>query len=329
MNLTQLQADAYRRLRYTTAPPSAVALRITAFINETHRELLSLPGLARLRDDVLPWAVAANVARQGLPPIVGRIRGIVDRLNHYTLDQCPLNELRRDDPGQAFTGGYALRYANVGERHVAIQPTTSGSGLWIASSSGADTGTVAVEAGRLGGFPFYDNITTSLSGTTRVSVKSITTTATVTDYIEVDRFYMASTAATGSVSLYDAASAGNELARIPIGSVFARYVTVELWPIPTAAYTLYVDYTRVIPEMSAGTDESLIPTDFHDVIGLGVRMKEYEFLDDARALQARSDYVKRQSALKSWVLNDGDRVASLRATAPRWNRFGPTYPAEG
>lgn len=331
MNITQILADSYRRLRYAASPAAAVTTRLLAFANETHRELLTMPGMERLRDDVLAWTITADVARQGLPPIVGRIKGITDRTNNYQLEQVPINELRRDDPQQAFTGGYAMRYAVVGDRQVAIQPTVTGSGLWIASSSNGDAGPVAVEAARLGGFPFYDTITTSLIGTTRVSVKSVNTTATVTDYIEVDRFYMATTNAVGYVSLYDAATSGNELARIPIGMGFARYLTVELWPVPTSAITLYVDYTRVIPEMTntLGTDEPLLPTDFHDLITLGIRVKEYEFLDDSRIAVARADYERRKKALQSWMLNDGDRVASLRKTQSRWNSFGPNYPSNG
>lgn len=329
MNLTSILADGYRRLRYTTAPPAAITTRLTAYVNEVHRELLTMPGMSKLRDDTLPWTVTANQSRQGLPPIVARIRGMTDRLNNQQLDQVPLGELRQDDPGQMFTGGFALRYAVIGERHTAIQPTITGSGLWIASSDTSDTKTVAVEAARLGGFQFYDAITTSLAGTTRVSVKSINTTAALTDYIEVDRFYVTSTtAAAGYVSLYDAVTSGNELARIPIGSTFARYLTVELWPTPTTAYTVYVDYTRVIPELINGTDEPLLPTDFHDIIGLGIRAREYEFLDDSRAAVARADYLTRKKALMSWMLNDGDKLSSLRPTQSRWNRLGPTYPSE-
>jgi len=328
VNLTAILNDAYRRLRYASAPATAITTRLTAFANETHRETLSLPGISNLRDDTLPWTVVANYAKQGLPPIVARIRGITDRLNNQRLDQVPLGELRSNDPGQLFTGGYALQFAVVGERHVQIQPTSTGSGLWVASSSTSDNGAVRVEAARLGGFQFYDTQTTTLIGTTRVSVKSINATATVTDYIEVERFYMNSSVATGYISLYDAVTGGNTLATIPIGETFARYVTVELWPTPTTAYQVWVDYTRVIPELVNGTDEPLLPQDFHNLIGLGIRAKEYDFLDDDRKPQAMADYAKRQRELKSWVLNNGDKLSSLRQTESRWNSFGPSYPSE-
>jgi hypothetical protein len=325
MNLTALLGDYNRRMRYPTAPPSAVTVRSTAYANETHRDLLTLPALTKLRDRVLPVTLSAN-ARQGLPPIIQRIHNIVDRTNNFKLEQVPLTELRQDDPAQANTGGYGMRYAVIGLQEVAIQPTTTGSGLWIASSAIADTGVVSVEAARLGSFPFYDQQTTSLIGTTRVSVKSINTTGVQTDYIEVDRFYLA-TAAGGYISLYDAAVAGNELARIPIGRTFSRYLTIELYPVPTAAYTVYIDCTITVPDLVNGTDEPLLWEDFHDLIVLGMRVKEYEFLDDNRALAARGDYQRRVADLLTFVLDDPDRIASLRPTAMRWSQLGGQFPA--
>src|SRR5437899_10785194 len=115
MNLSAILSDAYRRLRYQPAPPATTTTRLTAMANETHRDVLSMPGLTKLRDDVIPVTLSAN-ARQGLPPIIGRIHAITDRTNNYKLEQVPLAELRLDDPSQAFTGGFALRYAVVGQQ---------------------------------------------------------------------------------------------------------------------------------------------------------------------------------------------------------------------
>lgn len=329
MNVSALLADAYRRLRYPAAPPAATTTRLTSFANETHRDVLSMPGLTKLRDDVMPVTLAASNARQGLPPIINRIHAITDRTNNYKLEQVPLSELRLDDPSQAFTGGFALRYAIVGQQEVAIQPTTSGSGLWVASSSTTDAGVINVEAARLGGFPFYDNSQTTLVGTTRVTVKSAPgATGVQTDYIQVDRFYLGTTAAAGYISLYDAAVAGNELARIPIGQLFSRYLTIELWPIPTATTTVYVDFSRGIPDLANSTDEPLLPTDFHDLIVLGIRVKEYEYLDDTRGIAARGEYQRRLNELLAYILDDPDRIASLRPTAMKWSRLGGQFPAE-
>jgi len=328
MNLSAILADAYRRLRYATSPPATVVTRLTAFANKVQADILSMPGMRRLRDDVIPVTLAANAARQGLPPLIGRIHAITDRINNIRLKQVALTELRSDDPAQAYTGTYALRYAVVGNQEVAIQPTTSGSGLWVSSSATGDVGNVFVEAARLGGFPFYDNTQTTLAGTTRVTVKSINTTGVQTDYIQVDRFYLASTAAAGYVSLWDAAVAGNELARIPIGNTFSRYLAIEVWPVPTATEVVWVDFSRVIPDMINGTDEPLLPVDFHDLIPIGMRVEEYEFLDDSRVALARAELSTGLQGLMTWMLDNPDRIASLRPVSMRWSRLGGAFPSE-
>ena len=87
---------------------------------------------------------------------------------------------------------------------------------------------------------------------------------TLTDHIEVTKFYLSAVAA-GFVTLFDAAVAGNELARIEIGKAYSRYVGIQLFPTPSAAVTYYVDYTRVIPDMVNPADEPLLPEDFHEL----------------------------------------------------------------
>lgn len=322
MNLTSILADLYRSLRYTSSPPAAITTRLTAKINDVHRALLALPGMEFLRDDVMPITAYANLSRTGLPPTVARIKNIVDRTNNHKLTQVPLSQLRLDDPAQAFTGGYPLRYALVGQQAVIRQPATTG--LWVVSSAAGDTTQKAfVESVLTGGYP--ENLITagsSLNGATRVAI------GTRTDHIEVINFFL-DTAGAGFISLYDAATNGNELARIPIGQTFSRYQAVEWWPIQTADVTEYADYTRTIFDLVKGTDEPLIPLDFHQVIVDGVLHREYELLDDARRHDARADYERGVTRLTSWVLNNGDRIASLRPQPVAWSPFGSQYPAQG
>jgi len=147
-----------------------------------------------------------------------------------------------------------------------------------------------------------------------------------TDHIEVTKFYI-DAVGVGFVSLYDASTSGNELARLPIGQTFSRCLALEWWPIQTADTTEYVDYTRRIFDLVNGADAPLLPSDFHDLLALGVRAKEYEYLDDSRVSIARADYTKRQAQLKNWVLDNGDRIASLRRTRTRWSSLGAMFPA--
>lgn len=317
MTLTALLADLYRRLRYASSPAASITTRLTAFVNEAHRELLSLPGMDRLREDTLAVTAFADQARTGLPPSVARIRAITDRTNNHRLDQVPLSDLRSMDPAQAFTGGFPLRYAVVGYQAVQILP--AGKSLWAVSGSASDTTqTVSVEVITSGGVSVTASAT--LTGTTRVAVYS------GADAVDVTKFYLSATGA-GAVSLYDAATDGTVLAQIPIGQTSVRYLAVEWFPVQTADVTEQVDYTRTIVDLSDGTDEPLLPPDFHYLVGLGARIKEYELTDDSRAAAARTEMLIGQQALRSFVLNNGDRIASLRQMPRRWSQLGSQFPA--
>ena len=323
MNLTTFLTRLYEELRYTTAPPSAVTTRLTAQINRVHRHILSLPGIKQLRDDVIPVTALANTARTGLPQAVARIKGITDRANNHKLTQVPLAALRIDDPAQAFTGGYPLRYAVIGNQAVRQQPTAA-TALYAVSDAAADTtGAVKiyVETIVTGGYstPFI-SAGTSLTGTARVQI------GTASNALYVEKIAI-STVATGNISLYDAAAAGNELAQIRIGDTVSRYWGVEWFPIPTQDTTEYADITRRVFDLAIGTDEPLLPLDFHDMIIDGVLIREYRLLDDTRVAQARADFAEAKTALKVYVMDDEDRIASLRPTTPRWSQLGPMYPA--
>jgi hypothetical protein len=314
--------DTYARLKYTSAPPAAIQKRIKGFANETHREILALSGLSRLRDAVVPVTVSANVARSGLPPMVARVNLIVDRANNERLTQVSFRDLRMADPAQTFVGGPPRRYAVVGYQQVQQQPA-SATGLWAASSSASDANspTVFCETMTTGGFRHVTaQQGTVLTGTTRVQL------GTRTDSIDITKFAL-SQVCVGYISLYDAAAGGNELARIEPGQTYARYLAVEWEPTPTVDAVLYADVTRAIVDLVNETDEPLLPPDFHDLIGIGTRLKEYEEIDDSRAVQAQVLYQRRQNALKSFVLNDGDRLVSLRRLPAGWSQLGANFPA--
>ncbi len=293
-------------------------------MNQTHRKLLRTPGISRLRDDVMPITAFAGVARSGLPPVVSRIRGITDRLNNVPLGQVSLADLRLMNASGSFTSGFPTRFAVVGLRSVQLQPTAA-TGLWAVSSSATDTAgpAVFVQTITTGGYQYSD--TKALNGVTRVQIG-----ATVrTDHEQVTRFYL-SAACVGYVSLYTAAAAGTELARLEPGLTSQHYLTVEWFPIQTADATEYVDYTRNIPELVQNFDEPLLPIDFHELLGLGARIKEYELLDDDRLAGAKVEYRELEAALKSYVLNDGDQISSLRPRiVGRPSAFGSNYPSTG
>ena len=282
MNLATLQARVYERLRYPADPAAPVKTRIRDHINDTHRELASLPGLERLRDDTFAITALSSIPRTGLPPSVARINGITDRTNNFKLQQVPLVDLRLRDPSQSDTSSYPQLYAVIGNQAVQRQPTAA-TGLWVASDSASDITQLAyVESILTGGYPHDATANgTTLTGTTRVQI------GTRTDHLQITRFYI-DTQAVGFVSLYDAAAAGNELARLPIGQLWSRYECVEWWPVPTADVTEYADITHRIYDLVRPSDEPLIPIDFHEAIVSGTMMREYMLTEQTQAVMSRT-----------------------------------------
>ena len=319
MTLTQLLADCYRRLNHPTSPPSAVTTRLTAFLNDAHRQILTRPGMERLRDDVMTFASVANQARYGLPPNIARIKSITDRTNDLRLALRTLDTLRSEDPGLT-ASGTPDGYVPISYQPVAVQPSAA-TGIWAVSSSASDTAgpTVSIDTFTTGGYRHTPSAT-ALTGTSRVQLGSRT------DIIEITKFIL-SASCVGYISLYDAATNGNELARIEPGKTAGRYVGIQLDPVPSAAITYYVDYTRVIPDLSAATDEPLLPEDFHWVlVAMACRM-EYAKTDDTRYAQMVAEEERGVRALRSWVLYPPDFRAVSGVEETDRSNLGSWYPS--
>jgi hypothetical protein len=319
MTLASILSGCYERLGYAPSPATAVVTRLTDHANEVHRALLSLPGMEMLRDDTTPVTSVANAPRIGLPLNVARIKRIVDRTNNTLLRETTMTELARRDPGLTSTGN-PWAFARSGFQAVQAQPAAA-TGVWAVSSSASDTSgpTVSLTAIRTGGF-LHQPSAQALTGTSRVQVGG------QTDYIEIDKFAL-SAACVGDVSLYDAVTVGNLLAVIPKGQTNARYLGIHWFPVPATALTYYVDYTRTTPDLTT-TDEPLLPQDFHDLIGIGIRMKDYEYRGDARFQAAAGEYIARTQQFRDFVQTDGAFLLSLRKKPQRWSQFGGQYPAD-
>jgi hypothetical protein len=317
MTLGDLLSDLYRTLNYTSTPPAATTTRLTAYLNDVHRQVLSTPGLDRLRDDTITFASVANQPYYGLPPSIARIEAITDRTTQIRLRERSRDEILLGDPALVMTGPPDC-YINRGFQQVQTQPAAA-TGLWAVSSSAADnTQTVWIETIRTGGYAFAGSLT--LNGLTRVQL------GTFTDHIEVTKFYLGPITA-GTVSLFDAAAAGNELARIRITGTYARYLQIQLYPTPASAITYFVDYVRNIPEMANQNDEPLLPLDFHSILADGALWKEYTRSDDTRRGDAARNYELGMSQLKYFVTCPPDFLPSRLGRIVERSRFGANYPA--
>lgn len=318
MTLTQILQDLYRRLGYASSPDAGVTTRLTSFVNQTHRQILAKPGMERLRDDTITFASVASQPRYTLPPNVARIKTIHDRTSLRRLKSLSLDDLRAGDPGLT-SGGTPDFWVSIGYQAVAEQPSAA-TALYVVSDSASDT-TQAVKTETVVTGGYTTSASTTLTGTSRAQVGTLST------HIEVTKFYL-DAAAVGNVSLYTASSGGTELARLGIGKTYGRWIGIQLWPTPSAVVTYHVDYTRVIADMSNGTDEPLLPEDFHYLLVDGTLIKEWTKKDDlSRRQAAQKDFDDGMKALRNWVLFPPDFDANAGQGAPEGSNLGGWFPA--
>lgn len=325
MDFGTILKDVYRRTGYSDAPPSEVSTRISAFVNQWHRRILTMPGLEMLRNDTFTFASVANTSVYAFPQSVLKINAITQRDSDVRLHMRTLDWYRRYVPDPAQTTGIPDIWIPGGFRAVAAQPDfpafATGKPLYAVSSSGSDTAgpKVVIESIRKGGYPYNNGTGTSLTGTSRVQI------GTFSDHVEVTKFYL-SAACVGFISLYDAAAAGNELARIAIGDTYSRVMYIHLYPTPSSAITYYVDYTRQILDMANATDEPLLPQDYHYLLSLGARADEYERKDDSRSDQAKRDMDAGLRNMKHALLNPPDYLVVPGVESSNRSNLGPWYP---
>jgi hypothetical protein len=319
MTRSEILSELYRRTNYSSSPASEVTTRLASFVNLTHRQLLTQPGLNKLRDDLTTFASVSGTKEYALPQALAKIKHITDRTNQIPLREMSLAELRDGDPGLTSAGGPSTHYIRLGLRQVAQHPSDA-SQIFVKSTSASDTGTAYIEAVRTGGYRV--SLSVSMTGTTAVSLG-----AAYTDIIEIDKFYLSAAAAAGTVTLHEDSGAGTELARIPIGATFARYEWIQLWPTPNSAITYHLDYTRKIYDLTNANDEPLLPEDFHYLLVEGALIKEWTKKDDDRRKAAEKDFEEGKRNLRSWVMSNADTLVSLRPTSPHWSQLGGYFPA--
>jgi hypothetical protein len=319
MILKEIEDTTLETMNYDSSKVvSDVRARIRRSINDWHRRALTIPGLTRLRDTTITFPTVASQAKYSLPQTISKILNIYEpTTNRIRLVERSVDWLRNMP---STTSGVPEAWIPFGYTPITQLPALTG--LWVVSSSASDTMQKAyVEGVRSGGYLDTPS-TTALNGTTRVAV------GTNTDYVDVLQFAL-DLPPTGSVSLYDAAASGNELARIPPRMLGSRYYSILLWPSPSSAWTLYVDHSRVITELIQATDTPLLPEDFHYLLGVGARMNEYEYKGQPQMMTAmRADWELGIRNLRDFVENNADYIV-IPGQQPRGTRFsniGSWYP---
>ncbi len=317
MTVADLRTDLYADLGFGASPPAETAARLLRHLNKGQRAILREPGLSRLRDTIapIPFASVASQSIYGLPSNLERITAITERDTDRDLAPISLIDLRAIDPALR-ASGTPDRFVPLGYRPIKTQPASTG--LWIVSSSASDTTQVVRVLGvRASGEP-VGPFTATITGITRVAIGS-----TITDFADVVEFSI-SVVGVGVISLYDAASSGNEIAQIPIGRQSSQYFSIQLYPTPTGATTYYVDGTLKIPDLVSDQDVPLLPEAFHDLLNAYARMREYEPKGDSeRLVIATQEYRLGLSRLKHAVNSQAVEIHQLGARPSRHqSRYG-------
>jgi len=316
MTRGELLTSLYRRLNKSETPDTATKNRLVGFLNEAYREVLSLPGIQRLRDDTLTFASVANQARYALP-WVPKINRVFETTNDRLLQPMTLSDYRAIDPDPSSTTGTADCWVWAGYTPVAVQPSDASS-LYVKSTSASDTNTCYLEGETSGGYPRA--VSVSMTGTTAVNLSSA-----VSDWVRVTKVYLSS-AAVGTVTLHEDSGSGTELARIGIGQTSQRYCALYFYPTPSSVVTYTADIVVGITDLAQDNEEPRLPADFHDLLVLGARVREYEKLDDARLTIASQQFESRKRDLMYWLAETGHSDLTTRMGMGR-SRLGPWYPA--
>lgn len=112
---------------------------------------------------------------------------------------------------------------------------------------------------------------------------------------------------------------------VNLGRNSSGLLQIQLWPTPQGAYSYTVDHTASITDLSANTDEPLLPPDFHHVLSLGAQHDEWRRMDDDRAVRVRQDLEDVLKALNSYVWDLADSTDERMAAQP--SRLGSWYPS--
>jgi hypothetical protein len=149
--------------------------------------------------------------------------------------------------------------------------------------------------------------------------------------IDVMKFTVSTATPVGYISLYDAATLGNELARIPVGRNQSRYFTLYLYPTPSAVLTYTLEGEKQVQDLSANNDEPLWPEDFHWLLSSCARYDEYLKNKDRQIAQSilLNEIEPGLKDMLAFVSNSGDRVVVPGTADQRriGSNLGSYYPS--
>jgi hypothetical protein len=320
MTFLQLKQRLCRRTgKNASSIDTETGTRLGQFLNEAHRELLTMPGTEALRSGIVSFASVASQQMYALPTSgIARINRIWETTNDRKLSRKTLDWLRANDADPQTSTPWA--WVDVGMAEVSAQPSDA-SEIFVDSTSASDTNTAYLEG--VDSLGFRRTASVSMTGVTAVSLST-----TITTWKQIDKFYL-SAAAVGTVTLHEDASGGTELARIPIGAQYAEYSSLLLYPTPSAVVTYYADVTFGLTEMANDTDRPRVPEDFHDLILDIAELRELTKTDDHQRYAKQLRHIEqRKRDFRHWVYSHPDEVRiATGPTLEARSSLGPYFPA--
>lgn len=303
--------QAYRMLdKNTSSIDSVTSARMTGWLQNRIRRVLSLPGMDQLRIGTVTLASVASQARYGLPRSVAKVQRVVDQSNYWSLPERDLNWLRLVAPNPTVTGTPEA-WVRYGYGPVHTQPA-AGSTL-VAASTSVETTTYRVE-GFLDGLPRV--YTKADSGTGDQSLGDLDLVTGFTCLPKV----------VGDATLYVTASSGTALATIPSGQTVSRYQQIVLWPTPASVRTYTLDVELALTDI-VSTESPVWPDDFHDLLVYGVCADEALKMDDDRRGDFEAQYAARVRDLKMWLWDSASNRPVPGLAGRRFSDLGPWYPS--
>ncbi len=320
MTLADMLSQTQQRLNYGASPDATVIARLTAYLNETQQEIMSEPGLTRLKRGSLPFTSVTNQSEYAMAACVSRINFIRDTTNMRKLDVMDEGFYRTILPDPTRQNGTPSAWVPLGLGPVALRPSDA-STIYAKSSAAGDTAqTLYWEAVTAGGYVRTGSVV--LTGTTAVAISS-----TVTDIIQVTNLYLSAVCA-GTVSLLEDSGAGAVLSTIGIGKTSEVFQRFALYATPASGLTYVVDYELEANNLINANDTPVIPPRFNRTLCTGARMKEYEFKNDiSRRLVAEKEFKKDLGQINYFIVCQPDQVWVPGRPAPGSSVLGPWYPA--
>jgi len=330
--------DVARRCdKNPSAPDPETNTRIRTFINDRYRELMRIPGVMNLRDEVFGNNYADSPAfrsvpgenRVVLPATITAITDILDTTNRIKLQLRTLDWIRERDSSQpGVSTGTPTCYAilnNAGTTDALPINGVAIGQLVVVSDHPQDIGGVVTleYQDEYGAFRAQQ---ATLNGET---VNVMVALARTVFRMSVDSPQL------GRITLKEMAS-GNVLITIPPNTITAqtsnlhtsRGWTIWLWPTPSGAFDYNVDGTRPRAALVNEMDEPALPEDFHTLLVWGACEDEMLHMDDTRMGVFSERWRRDVAALKGYLHQvRGQRlIPEGGRQRPGWSPLGSNYP---